>query len=132
HPGYTCYFHEGVDLVNGRCGDRVVCVIPGTVIRVGFGTGGYGPHGVAYRIGDGHDIYFGHLNSTPLHVGQNVNPGDEIGRIGTLGFSNGCHLHFEVRPAGGAYRSSVNPAPWLYAHAPPRQAEWRAVVVPNR
>jgi murein DD-endopeptidase MepM/ murein hydrolase activator NlpD len=134
-PGVSCpHFHEGIDLANGRCNDRVVCVIPGTV--VGIGTDGFGPAAVKLRIGDGHDIIFGHLNSTPLHSGQPVNPGDEIGRIGNRvgpgGTSTGCHLHFEVRPARGGYQTSINPAPWLDAHMPSIEAEWRAVVVPNR
>jgi hypothetical protein len=46
-----------------------------------------------------------------------VAAGQQLGEVGTLGNSTGCHLHFEVHPQGGGiYEDSVDPSEWLERH----------------
>jgi murein DD-endopeptidase MepM/ murein hydrolase activator NlpD len=49
-----------------------------------------------------------HLSEITVQVGQNVEPGDPIGKVGSTGLSTGCHLHWEIR-VGGVY---VDPLQW--------------------
>ncbi|HVT56378.1 MAG TPA: M23 family metallopeptidase, partial [Xanthobacteraceae bacterium] len=45
---------------------------------------------------------YGHLSAIETKPGEEVGPGDVIGRIGNTGRSTGPHLHYEVRVAGEA------------------------------
>ncbi len=68
------------------------------------------------RTQDGHDVLLAHVQAVYVSVGQDIPAGTHVADIGTLPgapYSTGCHLHFEVRPAGGAYKSDVNPWPWF-------------------
>ena len=44
-----------------------------------------------------------------VKVGDVVQPGAELGKVGTTGYSTGPHLHFEVRRDG----VPIDPAPFL-------------------
>jgi murein DD-endopeptidase MepM/ murein hydrolase activator NlpD len=57
--------------------------------------------------------WYAHMQSVRVVDGQRVAAGQQIGTVGTLGNSTGCHLHFEVRPGGG---SPINPVAWLAWH----------------
>ena len=46
-----------------------------------------------------------------MHEGQRVAKGEQIGVIGSTGWSTGPHLHFEVREDG----TVVDPMTWLGA-----------------
>lgn len=61
---------------------------------------------------DGTETWYCHLSSTKIRSGQ-VKAGDRIAYSGNSGNSTGPHLHFEVRPGGGA---AVDPQPWLRDH----------------
>ncbi|MFA6031071.1 MAG: M23 family metallopeptidase [Elusimicrobiota bacterium] len=50
-----------------------------------------------------------HMKSVEAKVGQNVEPGARVGRVGTAGFSTGPHLHWGVYVHG----EPVDPLPWL-------------------
>ena len=52
---------------------------------------------------------YGHQSETLVEVGQQVEAGQVIGRVGTTGRSTGPHLHWEVW-AGGV---QVDPQQWL-------------------
>lgn len=58
---------------------------------------------------DGTETWYCHLSSTKIRSGT-VKAGDVIAYSGNSGNSTGPHLHFEVRPAGGA---AIDPLQWL-------------------
>ncbi|WP_240695459.1 M23 family metallopeptidase [Thermus tengchongensis] len=50
-----------------------------------------------------------HLASRQVRVGEEVRPGQVLGRLGSTGLSTGPHLHLEVRLRG----VPVDPAPFF-------------------
>ncbi|MFJ7151900.1 M23 family metallopeptidase [Streptomyces sp. NPDC100445] len=62
---------------------------------------------------DGTQTWYCHLSSYRVASGTTVKAGQPIAYSGNSGNSTGPHLHFEVRPAGGA---AIDPLPWLRSH----------------
>jgi murein DD-endopeptidase MepM/ murein hydrolase activator NlpD len=91
--------HNGVDL-SSYYGAPVLASADGQVIvaRSGGWNGGYGSY-VVIKHGNGTQTLYGHLSQVNVNVGQVVNQGDEIGKMGSSGDSTGTHLHFEIRGA---------------------------------
>lgn len=103
-------FHAGVDL-GQPCGDPVWASLRGVVLGAGM-AGGYGNRiviGHASRNGQSFATTYNHLSGIAVVVGQTVQGGQVIGRIGSTGRSTACHMHFEVI-VGGSY---VDPMPYL-------------------
>lgn len=97
----SCGFHTGLDIVGG-IGDPIVAASDGVVVHVGpmwfSGDGqGRGPHAIILQHGDG-PLYstYGHNDATLVSVGEVVSAGELIAEMGTLGYSSGPHLHFEI------------------------------------
>ena len=59
---------------------------------------------------DGNYIYYCHLAERTVRTGARIEAGQQIGVMGTTGYSTGVHLHFEVRD--GANRQ-LNAAAYL-------------------
>lgn len=108
--------HTGIDIAGASQG-----VINGaTVVAANSGTVRVANHshspGRGYGMfiiidhGGGVSTLYAHLSAISVTVGQNVNIGDPIGRVGSTGWSTGPHLHFEVRHNGRA----VNPRPYIF------------------
>jgi murein DD-endopeptidase MepM/ murein hydrolase activator NlpD len=101
-------WHSGTDIGNsGINGANVYAMQSGTVIKVVTGWGGgYGNH-VAIDHGGGYSTLYAHMQdgSLTVSVGQTIERGHIIGRVGSTGWSTGPHLHFEVRKNG----STTNP-----------------------
>lgn len=102
--------HTGLDWA-APCGSPVGAAAEGTVVRVGW-AGGNGiqvkvDHGMVrgYRL----VTTYNHLSSVAVHVGERVDALDGVGRVGSTGYSTGCHLHFEVIVNG----QFTDPQPWL-------------------
>ena len=98
HPIYgDVRMHTGVDL-DARQGDPVVAAKEGRVILAGV----YGGYGNCIIIANGPQVatLYGHLSSIDVAVGNTINKGDFIGRVGMTGVATGPHLHFEVRING--------------------------------
>ncbi|WP_200418893.1 M23 family metallopeptidase [Streptomyces sp. Y2F8-2] len=62
---------------------------------------------------DGTQTWYCHLSSYRVPSGTTVKAGEPIAYSGNSGNSTGPHLHFEVRPSGGA---AIDPLPWLRSH----------------
>lgn len=107
-------FHHGLDIAM-RCGTRLYSDVRGRVVDPGAaGSLGSSYGAKAFRIRhDGHDFVLGHVRRVYVQAGDLVRRGDLVARAGALGAPDGCHLHFEVRPAGGGYSTAVRPRPFL-------------------
>lgn len=94
HPIFgTREFHTGIDIA-GPSGAPVAAAYPGTVRFVGW-KGGYGQLVIVYH-GGGLETAYSHLSAASVQPGARVEQGQEIGRIGSTGWSTGPHLLFEV------------------------------------
>lgn len=107
------HWHEGID-VFAPAGREVVAVAAGTTFDVG--TNQLGGLRLWLRGDDGTEYYYAHLAAIADGVtdGVRVEGGRVLGYVGDSGNASGGvpHLHFEVRPGGGA---PVNPYPMLRA-----------------
>jgi murein DD-endopeptidase MepM/ murein hydrolase activator NlpD len=93
-------FHTGLDYP-GTNGTPVVAAASGRVRFAGFSLGGWGRL-VTIAHGGGTRTMYAHLSRVGVRVGQYVQSGQRIGRIGSSGKATGPHLHFEVRVRGAA------------------------------
>ncbi|MET8056346.1 peptidoglycan DD-metalloendopeptidase family protein [Streptomyces microflavus] len=100
--------HTGIDFPVGY-GAPVMAATDGTV-RTQYNSA-YGNMAIV-TMADGTETWYCHLSSTKIRSGP-VKAGDVIAYAGSSGNSTGPHLHFEVRPGGGA---SVDPLAWLRSH----------------
>jgi murein DD-endopeptidase MepM/ murein hydrolase activator NlpD len=98
--------HPGFDLA-APTGTEVAAAARGTVIHAGP-AGTYG-NLVTLRHDHGFETRYAHLSSVDVKVGELVEAGQELGKVGTTGHSTGPHLHFEVRREGEA----IDPVPLL-------------------
>lgn len=102
--------HAGVDLAPA-CYSPIYAAHAGTVTFAGNG-GGYGNE-VVLDNGGGISTAYGHIVDGGILVayGQHVSAGQQIAKIGSTGWSTGCHLHFETRVNGAA----TDPVPFMAA-----------------
>ncbi|MDY6877758.1 MAG: LysM peptidoglycan-binding domain-containing protein [Chloroflexota bacterium] len=102
---YTSY-HSGVDF-RAPSGTPVYASAAGTVVLAEpmalWGNAIVIDHGWSVLTG------YGHLSTIEVQVGQQVAPGDLIGKVGNTGLSTGAHLHWETWVTG----NSVNGLQWL-------------------
>ncbi len=90
-------FHEGLD-ISAPTGTPVYAPADGVVTFVGM-RNGYGLT-VEIKHGDRYITRYAHLSESLVRVGQRVQRGDMIARVGNSGRSTGPHLHYEVLKDG--------------------------------
>jgi biotin carboxyl carrier protein len=96
-------FHHGLDMAAMR-GTPVKAVAPGQVVEVRYDMRGYGKM-VMVEHSSQHKTRYAHLDKVLVSVGQQVERGTVLGRVGatgnvrSMGF-DGSHLHFEVLVSG--------------------------------
>lgn len=101
--------HEGIDIFASR-GTPTVAVTEGRVTR----TGNRGLGGKQVWLKEslfGNSIYYAHLDSILVNVGDRVKIGDTLGLVGNSGNARTTapHLHF------GIYRNgAIDPLPFVY------------------
>lgn len=103
--------HWGVDIAgSGVSGKKIVAVQEGRVTYAGWDSTGHG-YRVIVNHGNGLETCYSHMKkgSITVRVGQYVEQGQVIGRVGATGNVTGPHLHFEVHRNG----RKVNPEPYL-------------------
>jgi len=100
--------HQGIDIA-GPVGTPILAAAAGVVEFSGWNDGGYG-YMIDIRHSDGTVTRYAHNSALYVRSGQSVNQGQPIAAMGSTGFSTGPHLHFEIRPNGGA---AVDPMAFL-------------------
>jgi murein DD-endopeptidase MepM/ murein hydrolase activator NlpD len=121
--------HTGIDLPAPR-GAEVLAAGPGVIVWAGIGLYSGSkydlrdPYGLAVAIR--HDFgymnqplytIYAHMQELDVVVGQWLNTGDVLGKVGSTGLTTGPHLHFEVRLGENDFWKTRNPELWV---APPQ------------
>lgn len=111
----SCYcmrwgtMHWGIDIA-APTGTPIMAPEAGVVLEAGP-SGGFG--NVIYLQHENGDVTaYGHMSEVLVEAGQIVLAGDIIAEVGSLGYSTGPHLHFEVY-AGGLDGERMDPVDWL-------------------
>ncbi|QQS39283.1 M23 family metallopeptidase [Candidatus Woesebacteria bacterium] len=93
------WYHKGLDIAN-RAAPNILAADAGVVVVAGWPDSyGYGNR-VVVDHQNGYKTLYAHLSQIFVQVGQRVNTGDAVGRMGSTGRSTGTHLHFEVIQSG--------------------------------
>lgn len=98
--------HRGLD-IRGPIGAPVKAMAKGEVIFAGT-KGGYG-NCIVLKHANGYETLYGHLSKILVKVGEPINIGQQIGKIGSTGRSTGPHLHYEIHRNG----QKINPKSFL-------------------
>jgi len=109
--GEYLYFHTGLDFC-GQIGDPIYAAASGVVVFAGSLT----VRGNATMIDHGLGIYTAYMHQSEIlvSVGEHVEKGQLIGRVGNTGRVEGPHLHFEVIVGG----VQTDPLHWLNREFP--------------
>ena len=98
--------HTGVDISAG-IGTSFVAAAKGVVSKATFNRA-YG-NMVIIDHGGGVQTLYAHGSEILVQVGDEVNAGDEVLKVGSTGYSTGPHAHFEIRING----QTVDPLDYL-------------------
>lgn len=90
-------FHEGIDIA-ARVGAPVKAAASGKVIFAGYRSG-WG-RVVVIDHGNGYRTQYAHNSSLLVKVGEEVEKGQVIARVGSTGRSTGAHLDFRIMKDG--------------------------------
>ena len=101
--------HAGVDIANG-VGTGIYAAGDGVVFRAGWHSS-YGNHVMITHSMNGktYTTVYAHMSSLNVSVGQVVNKGQGIGKMGSTGDSTGSHLHFELHNGTYSRSNAINP-----------------------
>lgn len=102
--------HNGVDLA-APLGTPYYATHDGIVEIAGDNGGGYGNE-IMLDNGNGIETIYGHGSVLFVHVGDHVYAGENIGLVGSTGFSTGDHLHYEIH----VDKKLIDPIPFMKAH----------------
>lgn len=114
-PAWSAY-HTGNDY-SAPCGTPVYAATTGTInVLTDQDWAGNWLVKVETEPG-GLTTWYAHMQRMYAFDGETVTAGQQIGEVGDLGNSFGCHLHFEVHPKDGGYADDdIDPHDWFAAH----------------
>jgi murein DD-endopeptidase MepM/ murein hydrolase activator NlpD len=98
--------HTGIDVAAQR-GTPILAAADGVVTFSGR-LAGYG-RAIVITHGFGFKTFYGHNQENKVRKGQHVKRGQEIGTVGSSGYSTGSHVHYEVLADG----TPVNPLKYI-------------------
>lgn len=98
--------HKGLDIA-GPLGSPVKAMAEGKVEFAGL-RGGFG-NCIMLKHANGIETLYGHLSKILVKLGDNIQIGQTIGKIGSTGRSTGPHLHYEIHRNG----QKINPQSFL-------------------
>ena len=108
-PDRSWGFHYGIDMAACK-GTPVRTAADGIIVEAHYSNRGYG-NTVVVQHNSKYKTRYAHLEKIMVHMGQKVERGDLIGKVGSTGAvrarkgRDGTHLHFEVY----AYGKQINP-----------------------
>jgi murein DD-endopeptidase MepM/ murein hydrolase activator NlpD len=102
--------HSGLDF-KGPIGTPILAAAAGVVSFAGVQSG-YG-NCVEITHSNGLVTRYAHLSGFTVSLGQKVQRGVQIARMGSTGRSTGSHLHFEVR----LNKAAINPLRFLESNS---------------
>ena len=107
HPITGVYkLHTGID-ISAKTGEEFISAAYGMVIKAGYNSA-YG-NMVIIDHGGGVQTLYAHGSSIEVEVGDVVNAGEVVLKVGSTGYSTGPHAHFEIRING----DTVNPLDYI-------------------
>ena len=92
--------HTGIDLRASK-GTKIFAAKGGTVVTSEYSSS-WG-HYVIVSHGGGYTSLYAHMTKRLVKVGDKVKAGQNIGTVGSTGWSTGAHLHFELRKNNVSY-----------------------------
>lgn len=99
--GYRRY-HEALDITGTGCGSALYAANDGTV-EVATYNDSLGYY-IVINHNNGYKTWYAHMaHQGFVSVGQAVEMGQQIGQMGTTGYSTGCHLHFVTEHNGNKF-----------------------------
>jgi murein DD-endopeptidase MepM/ murein hydrolase activator NlpD len=108
--------HSGIDFTPGA-GVPIEAIADGVVVSSTAIDGSWGTHIVLEHDIDGVTYFssYAHMQSgsSPFQLGDTVERGTVVGRVGNTGQSMGAHLHFTIQTAD---RTFIDPLPWMREH----------------
>ena len=114
--GTTSNFHDGIDLA-AEAGTPIYAWKEGVVVASENAYDGYGNYVVVKHSTSTGNVYtlYAHMSRRMANVGDVVEVGDQLGTVGSTGYTTGAHLHFELRVGGNIWQQStaVDPYPTL-------------------
>jgi hypothetical protein len=113
----SCGFHTGIDVCTAS-GDPLLAIAAGKVVHVGYmwysgASSGRGPYAVIIQHSPNFYSTYGHNQKALVKQGDCVTKGQKIAEVGSLGYSSGPHLHFEIvdgTPFTGSWQVPFNNA----------------------
>ena len=94
-------FHYGID-IGAPYGTPIRAAAKGVILHASYQRG----YGNLVIIDHGkYTTYYAHMSRITVTVGDIVEKGEQIGKVGSTGYSTGPHLHFEIHHGG----STIDP-----------------------
>jgi murein DD-endopeptidase MepM/ murein hydrolase activator NlpD len=88
------FLHQGIDLAAPQ-GTPIYPIMEGFVEQVEYSRWGYGDH-IYVNHGNGLKTLYAHCAQINVKPNEFVNKSNQLGTVGSTGWSSGPHLHFQV------------------------------------
>jgi murein DD-endopeptidase MepM/ murein hydrolase activator NlpD len=117
--------HEGVD-ISGKLGAPVYAINQGEIVYTlttcksysdKWCGNGWGNHIVIKHPNNFYSRY-AHLDKVLVKIGEEVTEGQNIGKLGSSGLSDGPHLHFEIGIKKDGFKDCITPQNFDYVLDP--------------